>query len=95
MSVYLQIKSVIQTHFQILVKVNEMNIEAIPNCNFDAFEIVDGKKFYCLQSNKKLIATVYCIKRTPLSKMELLQGFHLVHCRCNRGNYCQTMRTSG
>ena len=48
MSVYLQVKSVIQTHFQILVKVNEMNIEAIPNCNFDAFEIVDGKKFYCL-----------------------------------------------
>ena len=45
----LQIRSVIQTLFQILVKVNEMSIEAVPNCNFDAFEIVDGKKFYCLE----------------------------------------------
>ena len=53
-AVCLQIRSVIETLFQILVKVNEMSIEAVPNCNFDAFEIVDGKKFYCLEQNKNL-----------------------------------------
>ena len=52
MSLHLQIRSIIQTPFQILVKVNEMSIEAVKNCIFDAFEIVDGKKFCCLESNK-------------------------------------------
>ena len=30
-----------------------MSIEIAPNCDFDAFEIVDGEKFYFFLKSKK------------------------------------------